>query len=121
VSSHLSARRLAPPVAAGVVAPAAAAAPGAAGARPSRVRLLLLLPDFERQQGEPGLVRAAPRLQAERFEVTIACLGPWGPVGDDLEAAAVRAVALGLARAVDLRAIGRLLSILRRKESPVNS
>jgi glycosyltransferase involved in cell wall biosynthesis len=106
VSGHLSARcSVSPPTAVGVASPAA---------RPARLRLLLLLPDFERQQGEPGLVRAAPRLLAERFEVTVACLGPWGPVGDDLEAAAVRAVALGLGRAIDLRAVGRLLSILRR-------
>jgi glycosyltransferase involved in cell wall biosynthesis len=83
-------------------------------ARSARPRLLLLTLDFE--PGGPGqrIATGAPYLAREGFEVSVACLKGWGGVGDDLEAAGVRAIALGARSALDPRAAGRLLSILRR-------
>jgi glycosyltransferase involved in cell wall biosynthesis len=63
---------------------------------------------------EQLVLMTAPRLQREGFEVTVACLKGWGPVGDELEARGVRGVALGARRPFDPRVAGRLLSILRR-------
>lgn len=86
----------------------------APAARLARTRLLILVTDFEAHGAVPALLRAVPRLAGQRFEITVAGLGPWGPAADRLEAGGARAVALGATRAVDPRVAGRLLSIFRR-------
>lgn len=94
---------------------ATVAAPGAAGAaRPARTRLLILTVDFAAGGDGTIVLGIAPRLQRAGFEVTVACLGGWGVLGDDLEGRGVRAIALGATGRPDLRSAGRLLSILRR-------
>jgi glycosyltransferase involved in cell wall biosynthesis len=83
----------------------------AAGGRP---RLLILTVGFTTGGAEQLILTTAPRLQRDGFEVTVACLKGWGILGDELEGRGVRAVALGAKGVCDLRAFGRLLSILRR-------
>jgi len=96
----------------------ATAAPGAS--RPAfsphaaRPRLLILTVGFTVGGAEQLILTTAPRLQRDGFEVTVACLKGWGVLGDELEARGVRAVALGAKGWFDLRAFGRLLSMLRR-------
>jgi glycosyltransferase involved in cell wall biosynthesis len=83
--------------------------------RAARGRLLILVSALGAGGAERVLVALAPRLKQEGFEVTVAALGDWGPLGDDLLARGVRAVALGRRSPLDPRAAGRLLSILRRE------
>lgn len=92
-------------------APSCRPAPSAAGGRP---RLLILTVGFDVGGAEQLILTTSPRLQRDGFEVTVVCLKGWGILGDELEARGVRAVALGARRAWDVRAFGRLLSILRR-------
>jgi glycosyltransferase involved in cell wall biosynthesis len=87
------------------------AAQSEGGGRP---RLLILTVGFGIGGAEQLILTTAPRLQRDGFEVTIVGLKGWGLLGDELEARGVRAVALGGRGAWDLRAFGRLLSILRR-------
>jgi glycosyltransferase involved in cell wall biosynthesis len=87
------------------------AALAAGGGRP---RLLILTIGFGIGGAEQLILTTAPRLQRDGFEVTVVCLKGWGLLGDELEARGVRAVALGGRGAWDLRAFGRLLSMLRR-------
>ncbi|HEU4401134.1 MAG TPA: glycosyltransferase [Candidatus Polarisedimenticolia bacterium] len=89
-------------------------APRAVPGRGPRPRLLILTVGFTVGGAEQLILMTAPRLAREGFEVTVACLKGWGPLGDELDARGVRAVALGCARFWDLRAAGRLLSLLRR-------
>jgi glycosyltransferase involved in cell wall biosynthesis len=93
--------------------------PPVSAARGSRWRLLLLTPALGTAGPDRALLALAPRLRREGFEVTVAALGGWGPLGDDLEARGVRAVALGRRSRWDPRAAGRLLSILRRERIQV--
>ncbi len=79
-----------------------------------RPRLLILTAGFDVGGAEQLILTTAPRLQRDGFEVTVACLKGWAILGDELEGRGVRAVALGAKGAWDLRAFGRLLSILRR-------
>ncbi len=88
--------------------------PAAPIARAARPRVLLLTLDFEPGGPAQRIATGAPHLAREGFDVSVACLKAWGGVGDDLEAGGVRAIALGARSAVDPRAAGRLLSILRR-------
>lgn len=88
---------------------------GTMPARFGRVRLLILTVGFTVGGAEQLILVTAPRLQRLGFEVLVACLKGWGPIGDELERSGVRAVALGAAGAFDLRAAGRLLSLLRRE------
>src|SRR2546425_7618316 len=97
-----------------------ASGPGVAAARPvpahhsGRPRVLILTVGFTVGGAEQLILTTAPRMQRDGFEVTVACLKGWGLLGDELEARGVRAVALGAKGWFDLRAFGRLLSILRR-------
>ena len=79
-----------------------------------RIRLLILTVGFGTGGAEQLILTTAPRLQRDGFEVTVVGLKGWGLLGDELEARGVRAVALGGRGAWDLRAFGRLLSMLRR-------
>jgi glycosyltransferase involved in cell wall biosynthesis len=83
-------------------------------ARSGRPRVLVLTVGFTIGGAEQVILMTAPRLQRAGFEITVACLKEWGPLGDELEERGVRAVALGARGAWDLRAAGRLLSLLRR-------
>lgn len=83
--------------------------------RTPRARLLVLTVGFTVGGAEQLILMTAPRLRREGFDVTVACLKGWGPLGDELEARGVRAVALGATGAVDARAAGRLLSLIRRE------
>ena len=85
-----------------------------APARAGRPRVLVLTVGFTVGGAEQIVLMTAPRLQRAGFDVTVACLKEWGPVGDELEARGVRAVACGARSVWDLRAAGRLLSLLRR-------
>ncbi len=80
-----------------------------------RPRVLVLTVGFTIGGAEQLVLMTAPRLQKLGFEVTVACLKGWDLVGDELEARGVRAVALGSRGATDLRAVGRLLALLRRE------
>src|SRR3989442_9728294 len=86
----------------------------AALARAGRTRLLILTVGFTVGGAEQLILTTAPRFQRDGFEVPVACLKGWGLLGDELQARGVRALALGARRIWDLRAFGRLLSILRR-------
>lgn len=90
--------------------PAPGAVPAARGRRP---RLLILTVGFGVGGVEQLILTTAPRLQKEGFEVTVACLKGWDILGDELDARGVRAVALGASGRLDLRAAGRLLTLLR--------
>jgi len=79
-----------------------------------RPRLLILTVGFTVGGAEQLILTTAPRLQRDGFEVTVVCLKGWGLLGDELEARGVRAVALGAKGPFDVRAFGRLLSMLRR-------
>ena len=105
--------------------PLPSVAPGRAPERPararpapvghaSRPRLLILTVGFTVGGAEQLILTTAPRLQRDGYEVTVACLKGWGLLGDELTARGVRAIALGTRRMWDVRALGRLLSILRR-------
>jgi glycosyltransferase involved in cell wall biosynthesis len=85
-----------------------------AAPRAGRPRVLVLIVGFTVGGAEQIVLMTAPRLQRAGFDVTVACLKGWGPMGDELEARGVRAVALGARGAWDVRAAGRLLSLLRR-------
>ncbi len=89
--------------------------PGRAAGRPPRPRVLVLTVGFTVGGTEQLILLTAPRLQRLGFEVSVACLKGWGPVGEELEARGVRAVALGAAGPCDVRAVGRLLSLIRRE------
>jgi glycosyltransferase involved in cell wall biosynthesis len=97
------------------------AAPGggrvlrAAPGRRSGPRVLILTVGFTVGGAEQLILMTAPRLRRDGFEVTVACLKEWGPVGDELQAAGVRALALGARSPIDPRAAGRLISLLRRE------
>jgi glycosyltransferase involved in cell wall biosynthesis len=86
----------------------------APAAHVGRPRVLILTVGFTVGGAEQLILTTAPRLQRDGFEVTVACLKGWGLLGDELQARGVRALALGARRIWDLRAFGRLLSILRR-------
>jgi glycosyltransferase involved in cell wall biosynthesis len=77
--------------------------------------VLVLTVGFTIGGAEQLILMSVPRLQRLGFDVTVACLKGWGPLGEELEAQGVRAVALGAARAWDLRAVGRLLALIRRE------
>ncbi len=79
-----------------------------------RPRLLILTVGFTVGGAEQLILTTAPRLQRDGFDVTVACLKGWGLLGDELEDRGVRAVALGAKGWLDLRAFGRLLSMVRR-------
>jgi len=79
-----------------------------------RPRVLILTVGFTVGGAEQLILTTAPRMQRDGFEITVACLKGWGLLGDELEARGVRAVALGARGIWDLRAFGRLLSVLRR-------
>jgi len=87
----------------------------AVAGRGARPRLLILTEGYEAGDVGELIGMVAPRLQREGFEVIVACLGAWGPLGEELEGRGTRAVALGTARPWDLRGAGRLLSLLRRE------
>lgn len=78
-------------------------------------RVLILTVGFTLGGAEQLILMTAPRLRRAGFEVTVACLKEWGPVGDDLQAAGIRAIALGARGPLDPRAAGRLISLLRRE------
>ncbi|MCZ6694905.1 MAG: glycosyltransferase [Acidobacteria bacterium] len=80
-----------------------------------RVRLLVLTVGFTVGGAEQLILVTAPRLQRLGFDVTVACLKGWGPIGDELERSGVRAVALGASGPFDVRAAGCLLALLRRE------
>lgn len=86
----------------------------AVGAQPARPRVLVLTVGFTVGGAEQLVLMTAPRMKREGFDVTVACLKGWGLLGDELEARGVRAVALGAKGVWDVRAVGRLLSMLRR-------
>jgi glycosyltransferase involved in cell wall biosynthesis len=88
--------------------------PVTTGGQTTRPRVLVLTVGFSVGGAEQLILMTAPRLKREGFEVTVACLKGWGLLGDELEARGVRAVALGAKGVWDVRAAGRLLSILRR-------
>ncbi len=60
------------------------------------------------------VLRMAGLLQREGFEIEVAGLGVWGLIGEELEDQGVRAAAFGTRSPWDPRAVGRLLSLLRR-------
>jgi glycosyltransferase involved in cell wall biosynthesis len=76
---------------------------------------LILTVGFTVGGAEQLILMTAPRLRRAGFEVTVACLKEWGPVGDELQAAGIRALALGARSPIDPRAAGRLISLLRRE------
>ncbi|MFQ5877310.1 MAG: glycosyltransferase [Acidobacteriota bacterium] len=86
-----------------------------AAPRRPRARLLILTVGFTIGGAERLILMTAPRLQRRGFDVLVACLKGWGPLGEELERRGVRAVALGASGALDLRAACRLLSLLRRE------
>lgn len=100
---------LPPPESPPIASPRPVSSPS--GGRP---RLLILTVGFDVGGAEQLILTTAPRLQRDGFEVTVVCLKDWAMLGDELEARGVRAVALGAKGAWDLRAFGRLLSIVRR-------
>ncbi len=79
-----------------------------------RPRVLLLTVGFEIGGTEQLILTTAPRLARAGFDVTVACLKGWGPIGDELQAIGVRALALGAKGHADFRAVGRLIALLRR-------
>ena len=81
--------------------------------RTPRARLLVLTVGFTVGGAEQLILMTAPRLRREGFDVTVACLKGWGPLGDELEARGVRAVALGATGAVLL---GTLLDELEARD-----
>jgi len=83
--------------------------------RRSAPRVLILTVGFTVGGAEQLILMTAPRLRRAGFEVTVACLKAWGPVGDELQAAGIRALALGARSPIDPRAAGRLISLLRRE------
>ncbi len=83
--------------------------------RRSGPRVLILTVGFTVGGAEQLILMTAPRLRRAGFEVTVACLKGWGPLGDELQAAGIRALALGARTPIDLRAAGRLISLLRRE------
>jgi glycosyltransferase involved in cell wall biosynthesis len=87
--------------------------------RAPRSRVLVLTVGFTIGGAEQLILMTVPRLQRLGFEVTVACLKGWGPLGEELEAQGVRAVALGASRTWDLRAAGRLLALIRRERIQV--
>ncbi len=84
-----------------------------------RPRLLVLTVGFTIGGAEQLILLTAPRLSRAGFDVTVACLKGWGPLGDELQAAGIRAVALGGAGPWDLRVAGRLISLLRRERTRI--
>src|SRR6058998_311684 len=91
-----------------------AAARPVPAAHAGRPRVLILTVGFGIGGAEQLILTTAPRLQRDGFEVTVAFLKGWGLLGDELVERGVRALALGAKGIWDLRALGRLLSILRR-------
>jgi glycosyltransferase involved in cell wall biosynthesis len=81
---------------------------------PGRPRVLILTVGFTIGGAEQLVLTTAPRLQRDGFDVTVACLKGWGILGDELDARGVRAIALGAKGLLDVRVLGRLLSILKR-------
>ncbi len=100
-------------------APDADAAVASGAMRSGRVRLLVLTVGFAVGGAEQLILVTAPRLQRLGFDVTVACLKGWGPIGDELERSGVRAVALGASGALDVRVAGRLLALLRRERTQI--
>ena len=93
--------------------------PSASAAGGGRPRLMILTIGFGIGGAEQLILTTAPRLQRDGFEVTVVGLKGWGLLGDELDARGVRAVALGGRGAWDLRAFGRLLSMLRRDRTQI--
>jgi glycosyltransferase involved in cell wall biosynthesis len=82
-------------------------------------RILLLVTDLE-IGGTPTVVRElAVRLHREGVRVRVACLGKWGPVASQIEAAGVEVKALGASSARDLRVVGRAIELVRDYRSEV--
>ncbi len=77
-------------------------------------RILLLITDLE-IGGTPTVVRElAIRLNdPPRCEVAVACLSAMGPVGEQLDSAGLWVTAMGARSARDLRAIARLIGLIR--------
>jgi len=83
--------------------------------RTARVRLLMLSDGPAIGDAERSILAAAPLLQREGFEVIVAGYREWGPFAAEADEHGVRAVAFGARRELDLKAAGRLLSLLRRE------
>lgn len=80
-----------------------------------RVNVLLLITELNVGGAERLLGQIAPRLSRQRYRVSVACLYGAGPVADDLRAAGVPVIDLGMRGKWDLRVIGRLLRLLREE------
>jgi len=83
--------------------------------RLARLRLLILSDGPSIGDAERSILAFAPLLQREGFEVIVAGYREWGPFAAEADERGVRAVAFGARRALDLKAAGRLLSLLRRE------
>lgn len=62
---------------------------------------------------ERKIVQVLPRLDGERFEVSLACLRERGPLAEQLEAAGVRVHCLDFRRRWDIGALRRLAALMR--------
>ncbi len=78
------------------------------------MRLLLLITDLQRG-GTPTVVRElAARLPDEEIEVEVACLGPWGPVAEEIQRQGGKVTALGARSIAVFRpARRRLITLIR--------
>jgi glycosyltransferase involved in cell wall biosynthesis len=79
-------------------------------------RLLLLNTDLERG-GTPTVVRElAKRLRnPPNVQVEVACLGTWGPIADEIQAAAIHVTALGAHEPTDLWVARRLIDLIHHR------
>ena len=79
-------------------------------------RVLLLITDLL-VGGLPTIVRGlASRLRDHSgAHVEVACLAPWGPVADQIEATGIRVTALGAKGPGDVAAIARLVSLIGQR------
>lgn len=91
----------------------------ATGPRLGRPRLMIMLANFKVSDAGQTVLVLAPRLQRAGFDILVAGLGRWGLLADELEAAGVRAVALGMRRTLDPRGAARMLALLRRERTQI--
>ena len=80
-----------------------------------KVRLCYLITELNVGGAEKVLLGLATLLPKDRYEVLVACLFDPGPVADEIRAAGVPVVDLGMRNKVDVRAAFRLYALLHSR------
>lgn len=78
------------------------------------IRIAFCITDLDPGGAERALVQLATRLDRDRWEPLVLCLGKPGPLVDVLEGAGIRVVCCGARRSTDVGALLRLYRALRR-------